>query len=492
MTPPRPVLLSWRALEAAERVHAEFDRRLGDLEALSAKVRTECHRLDGDGWRGAAFDAVLSAVEAAHHHNRMLCDRVEGLRDAGVRALSDLHYTALALLDYASDAEAHGCTVADDWAVTGDSTVADEWAEVIGEAATAVDRAEQRGRQAIMSAGRELRHLVMAFGHDLVGRLPDTRSAGLSAAGGTDDPAAQGNRPDHPAVPSVPGYAVDGTQVTAGPAVTDGPGAGERGLPAADAAPSTGSSTVAASDSGVGQNFPQAPTVEGEICPAAADVIPFTEGGVVGHVESGGPAEHNPGAVAPASVRDQLPAIPHGSDVSAEQLVAIMPNLPMDQARQYAPALNAAMREGNITTSGRRAAFLSQLAHESCEFRYLEELGDDHYFHQYDPGQPNAAAGNTQPGDGPRYHGRGPIQLTGRANYRAAGQALGLDLEGDPGLAARPDIGFRIAQWYWTSRNINALADAGDFAAVTRAVNGGYNGLESRETYHRRALEVLG
>jgi len=49
----------------------------------------------------------------------------------------------------------------------------------------------------------------------------------------------------------------------------------------------------------------------------------------------------------------------------------------------------------------------------------------------------------------------------------------------------------RIGQWYWTSRNINVLADAGDFAAVTRAVNGGYNGMESREAYYRRALEVL-
>jgi predicted chitinase len=177
--------------------------------------------------------------------------------------------------------------------------------------------------------------------------------------------------------------------------------------------------------------------------------------------------------------------------ISAEQLVGIMPDLPMDRAQQYLPALDAAMQEGGITTPQRRAAFLAQLAHESCQLRYFEELGDDDYFHQYDPGQPNAAAGNTEPGDGPRYHGRGPIQLTGRGNYRAAGQALGLDLEGDPELAASPDVGFRIAQWYWTSRNINVLADAGDFAAVTRAVNGGYNGMESREAYYRRALEVL-
>ncbi|KZM76106.1 glycoside hydrolase family 19 protein [Nocardia terpenica] len=168
-----------------------------------------------------------------------------------------------------------------------------------------------------------------------------------------------------------------------------------------------------------------------------------------------------------------------------------MPDLPGDRAEELLPALNAAMREGDISTPLRRAAFLAQLAQESSELRYFEELGDDEYFQQYDPGEANTAAGNVEPGDGARYHGRGPIQLTGRGNYRAAGQALGLDLEGEPELAARPDIGFRIAQWYWSSRNINAVADTGDIAAVTQLVNGGYNGLADRRYYFYRALEVL-
>ncbi|WP_198407152.1 glycoside hydrolase family 19 protein [Nocardia terpenica] len=178
-------------------------------------------------------------------------------------------------------------------------------------------------------------------------------------------------------------------------------------------------------------------------------------------------------------------------ELTVGQLEAIMPDLPGDRAEELLPALNAAMREGDISTPLRRAAFLAQLAQESCELRYFEELGDDEYFQQYDPGEANTAAGNVEPGDGPRYHGRGPIQLTGRGNYRAAGQALGLDLEGEPELAARPDIGFRIAQWYWSSRNINAVADTGDIAAVTQLVNGGYNGLADRRYYFYRALEVL-
>ncbi|MQY24306.1 glycoside hydrolase family 19 protein [Nocardia macrotermitis] len=423
MTPPRSVLVTWRALEAAQAMRIEFGRHIEDLETLSAAVRTECHRLDGDGWQGAAFEAMLASVETAHRHDRMLCDQAGQLCAAGAVALSDLHYTALALLDHVADAEAAGCTVADDWTVTAGSSVgvagssaSAEWSEVIVEAVAAFDRAEERGRRAVLAVEREMRHLAAAT-------IP-------SAAAQTVTSAAQ-------AVPAT------------------------NSADAVDSTPAQVVSAALVNDSGGGT--PLAPNVVTEnTAPAAISTPP----------------------------PPQQPALSEG--ITAEQLTAIMPDLPMDRAQQYLPALNAAMREGDITTPGRRAAFLAQLAHESCEFRYFEELGDDAYFHQYDPGQPNTAAGNTQPGDGPRYHGRGPIQLTGRANYRAAGQALGLDLEGNPALAAQPDVGFRIAQWYWTSRDINALADASDFAAVTRAVNGGYNGLQARESYYRRALEVLG
>lgn len=457
MIPPRSVVATWRALEAADRVRAEFGRHIEDLETLSTAVRTECHRLDGDGWQGAAFEAVLASVEAAHHRTRTLCEHAEGLRDAGVRALSDLHYTALALLDYVADAEAAGCTVADDWRVTAESAVAPEWSEVIAEAVAAVARAEQRGRQAILAVEREMRHLAGAFARDAEAGLE--RGAREPASPCADPAPTHGEKSDRAAAPVVQSAVAT-------------PPAGAHVRPAGQSAPQENSAPEV--DSSPAQTAPASQTEDsGGIEPPATDFV--TEN------------------AAPAAVSDppqpQQPAPPAG--VTVEQLTAIMPNLPPDKAQQYLPALNAAMQEGDITTPMRRAAFLAQLAHESCEFRYFEELGDDAYFHQYDPGQPNTAAGNTQPGDGPRYHGRGPIQLTGRGNYRAAGRALGLDLEDDPELAARPDIGFRIAQWYWTARGINALADAGDFAAVTRAVNGGYNGLQAREAYYRRALEVF-
>lgn len=513
MTPPRSVLRHWRALEAAERVRVEFDRRIGDLEELSAAVRAECHRLDGDGWQGAAFDAVLAVVEAAHHHNRILCDQAEGLRDAGVRALSDLHYTALALLDYVADAEADGCAVADDWTVTTESAVGAAWAEIIGEALAAVERAEQRGRQAILAVGQELRHLAEAFARELGldDPPPPSHPDSPERSGGTGCPAPSGDRPgdaeppgpvprsgdvprsDDPARPgdaARPGVETGGPPHAAEPAPGDRPA--ETGAPispepgtATDGGASSASTVPSAVDGG--RTVPAAQSHPVQHVPMSQD----DSGPVAGPGDAPHGPEPEPEIGVPAPVYAPPPAIPPGG-VSAEQLVAIMPDLPLDRARQYLPALNAAMREGGITTPQRQAAFLAQLAHESCQFRYFQELGDDDYFHQYDPGQPNAAAGNTEPGDGPRYHGRGPIQLTGRANYRAAGQALGLDLEGDPEAAANPDVGFRIAQWYWASRDINALADAGDFAGVTRAVNGGYNGMESREAFYRRALEVLG
>ena len=483
MTPPRSVVVTWRALEAAERMRAEFGRHIADLEMLSAAVRTECHRLDGDGWQGVAFEAMLSRVEAAHRHDQMLCDHAEGLCAAGAQALSDLHYTAMALLDYVADAEAAGCAVADDWTVAAGSSAAAEWSEVIAEAVAALDRAEERGRQAILAAEREMRHLAVAFGRgtDSGDQHDDRPSAPRRHPGDGAERAKRSVNSDRVAGP------VEQPVTATAPAATARTHLAQDALAPADSTSAMDAVPTVAPASSVSSISTEGPMPAVE--PALAQQVPMSAPGDSREASLIRDAAENTSTAAVSTpLPPQQPAPP---GITAEQLTAIMPNLSMDRAQQYLPALNAAMQEGEITTPARRAAFLAQLAHESCEFRYFEELGDDDYFHQYDPGQPNTAAGNTQPGDGPRYHGRGPIQLTGRGNYRAAGQALGLDLEGNPELAARPDVGFRIAQWYWTSRDINALADAGDFAAVTRAVNGGYNGLPAREAYYRRALEVL-
>jgi predicted chitinase len=175
----------------------------------------------------------------------------------------------------------------------------------------------------------------------------------------------------------------------------------------------------------------------------------------------------------------------NGKGVTVEQLRKIMPALSQAKAEQYLPHLNRAMQEANITTKPRQAAFLAQLAHESGQFRYMEEIASGAAY------EGRRDLGNTQPGDGKRFKGRGPIQLTGRANYTAASKALGIDLVNNPKRAADPDVGFRTAAWFWNTRNLNQYADAGNFREVTRRINGGYNGLADREAFYRRALNVL-
>jgi predicted chitinase len=179
--------------------------------------------------------------------------------------------------------------------------------------------------------------------------------------------------------------------------------------------------------------------------------------------------------------------------LSIDQLLKIMPHLPLAKAQTFFPSLCAAMDEAQINTKLRIAAFLAQIAHESCELKWMEEIwGPSLAQTRYEP--PSVLAtrlGNTQKGDGYKYRGRGPIQLTGRSNYQIAGKALGLDLEANPDQVALPAAAFRVAGWYWTSRNINKLADASDFTGVTKAVNGGFNGLELRKKYYEKALSVL-
>lgn len=125
----------------------------------------------------------------------------------------------------------------------------------------------------------------------------------------------------------------------------------------------------------------------------------------------------------------------------------------------------------------RLAHFMAQLAHESGSFRYMEEIASGSAY------EGRKDLGNTSPGDGKRFKGRGPIQLTGRANYRRFGQRIGIDLERHPEIAAVPSIGLHTALEYWKDRDLNALADSDDVTAITRKINGGTNGLADRKAH---------
>lgn len=179
--------------------------------------------------------------------------------------------------------------------------------------------------------------------------------------------------------------------------------------------------------------------------------------------------------------------------VTAQQLLQILPNAG-PKAGVFAPVLNAAMGARGIVTPARQAAFIAQVGHESGQFRYLRELGNDQYLARYDTGTLAARLGNTPAadGDGQKYRGRGLIQVTGLANYRACGEALGLDLVNHPELLEQPQHAAASAAWFWQSRGLNTLADRGDFVGITRKINGGTNGLADRQALWERACKVLG
>lgn len=168
-------------------------------------------------------------------------------------------------------------------------------------------------------------------------------------------------------------------------------------------------------------------------------------------------------------------------------LKAMAPGVPVSKRARQAeilaalgPALPVVLPDFDIVTPRRIEHFLAQAAHETAGFSTTEELGGASYFARYDG---RADLGNVKPGDGARYHGRGIFQLTGRANYRRIGRLLGLDLEGRPELASDPVVSLRIACLYWQDRKIGPMADDDDLLRVTRAINGGTNGLDDRRRY---------
>lgn len=190
------------------------------------------------------------------------------------------------------------------------------------------------------------------------------------------------------------------------------------------------------------------------------------------------------GRVAPGSPTLQKLAdtIPPG--LSPLKLRGIMPAASAPRVDTYWPHLDPAMQAYEINTPLRRAHFLAQIGHESGALRYAEEIASGQaYEHRAD-------LGNTQPGDGQRFKGRGLIQLTGRANYEAYGQAKGRDFLGDDtskALASDPAIAVDVAGWFWKTRGLNQLADTDDIEKVTRRINGGLTNLPDRKAYLLRS-----
>lgn len=171
--------------------------------------------------------------------------------------------------------------------------------------------------------------------------------------------------------------------------------------------------------------------------------------------------------------------------ISAEELAQIVPYA-KDRIALVVQPLNEAMYTYGISdTPIREAMFIAQVAHESGSFRYVKEIASGEAY------EGRTDLGNVERGDGVRFKGRGYIQVTGRANYKACGEALGLDLIEHPELLEDIPNACRSAAWFWYIKGLNALADKEDFLTITKRINGGTNGWKERQMFYNRAKEIL-
>jgi putative chitinase len=179
--------------------------------------------------------------------------------------------------------------------------------------------------------------------------------------------------------------------------------------------------------------------------------------------------------------------------LTAQQLHQIVPTTKLSRLALIAGPLSAAMAEYHIDTPNRVAAFLGNIIVESDHLKTLKEYASGaEYEGRIDD------LGNTQAGDGMRFKGRGVIQITGRSNYAACGNALRVDLITHPELLENLGLAMRSGGWFWTSRDLNRYADqgAGGFAETVYRVNGDVTAprthWDERVTYYKAALQVLG
>lgn len=203
--------------------------------------------------------------------------------------------------------------------------------------------------------------------------------------------------------------------------------------------------------------------------------------------------------------------------ITGSQLSAALPSAKKDSIDLYKGPLNTAMEEFGITTKPRIAAFLAQIGHESAS---LSKVVESTYYKDparllaifpmdfddledargYVRNPENCANriyanqnwnGDEASGDGLKYRGRVLIQVTGRVNYKECGEGIGVDLIEVPELLEEPLQACRSAAWFWKSRGCNELADTGNFGAITKKINGGYNGQKERITLYASAKKAF-
>ena len=205
-------------------------------------------------------------------------------------------------------------------------------------------------------------------------------------------------------------------------------------------------------------------------------------------------------------------------NLTLQQLKQLLPKNPY--VEHWHHALEQLLPDYDINTPKRIAAFVAQCAHESGGFTAIKENLNykaptlRKLFSKYFPNDELAAVyaskpnkqeaiankiyasrmgnGDEKSGDGYRYCGRGLIQLTGKNNYQNFADSLEMRVEDVPEYLATFEGAAQSACWFWEANNLNRFADAGDIKGLTKAINGGYIGLEDRIKHYEHALHVLG
>jgi len=173
------------------------------------------------------------------------------------------------------------------------------------------------------------------------------------------------------------------------------------------------------------------------------------------------------------------------TQITKEHLKQIAPNAKDSVINPLVKYLNIYLPKYDVTSYLRICHFLSQAAHEADSFQTLKEYASGAEYEW------RKDLGNNQKGDGVRYKGRGIFQLTGRANYHEIGNLIGMDLENNPELAETPEVSVLTALEYWKTRRLNVLADRDDILNITKRINGGLNGYDSRKKFLERAKKSL-
>jgi putative chitinase len=201
--------------------------------------------------------------------------------------------------------------------------------------------------------------------------------------------------------------------------------------------------------------------------------------------------------------------------MNAEQLAQALKMSPA-KAEEWIDAINETFDRFDISTPERQASFLGQCAHESAGFTALKENLNysaegltkvwPKRFPSLDAAQPyhrnpekiankvyadRMGNGDEESGEGFKYRGRGLIQLTGKDNYEACGEALGADLVNDPDQVSSPRYAALSAGWFWDKNKLNQYADANDMTTLTKRINGGTHGIDDRIARTQHAIDVL-